>query len=58
MLEDIIYFIIKLVLIGIGFLMIGSVLVAIVLFVSVTRWQVHEVTPQDRAYYAKDNSSP
>ena len=58
MLEDIICFIIKLVLIGIGFLTIGYVLVAIVLLVSVTRWQVHEVAPEDQAYYAEHDILP
>lgn len=58
MLEDFICFIIKLVLIGLGFWMIGSVIVVGFLFVSAIRWQVHEVTPQDRAYYAEHGTLP
>ena len=58
MLEDFICFIIKLVGICMILFTIGSVILVGVFFVSCSRWQVHEVTPQDRAYYAKDNSSP
>ncbi|MCR5460101.1 MAG: hypothetical protein K6F51_09415 [Acetatifactor sp.] len=58
MLEDFICFIIKLVLIGIGLWVVGSVVLMIVLCVSVLRWQVHEVTPEVRAYYAEHTSFP
>ncbi|MBR4732264.1 MAG: hypothetical protein IK081_05805 [Lachnospiraceae bacterium] len=58
MLEDFICFIIKLVLIGIGLWVVGSVVLMIVFFVSVLRWQVHEVTPEDRANYAEYDILP
>lgn len=58
MLEDFICFIIKLVGICMILFTIGSVILVGVFFVSCSRWQVHEVTPQDRAYYAKNSSFP
>ena len=58
MLEDFICFIIKLVGICMILFTIGVIILLGVFFVSCSRWQIHEVTPEDRAYYAEHDYLP
>ena len=58
MLEDFVCFIIKLVAIGMILFTVGTVLLVGAFFVSAMRWQVHEVTPEDRARYAEHDVLP
>lgn len=58
MLEDIFCFIIKLVAICMIIFTIGTVFLLGAFIIGGMRWQVHEITPQVRAYYAEHEILP
>ncbi len=58
MLEDIICFIIKLVAICMIIFTIGTVFLLGAFFIGCMRWQVHEVTPEDRVHFAEHDYLP